>query len=213
MIFQSLRSRTVSRTIKREKDRRIQKTRKSLHLALFALIHERDFDSIAVKEILHRANVGRSTFYSHFRDKEQLLISGIQDMLRSARPAAPSLAKPYTQIIWFSLPIFEHVDQLRRTGQTQISTRGRAILHDRLQQILADLIAEDVRRILERRPKSAAQIPPEIVVQHVASTFIQVLNWWLESGSPLRSKEVNGLFHSLILPTLSAIFEDQRPPK
>jgi hypothetical protein len=129
-------------------------------------------------------------------------------MLRSARPAAPSLAKPYTQIIWFSLPIFEHVDQLRRAGQAQISTRGRAILHDRLHQILADLIAEDVRRNLERRPKSVAQIPPEIVVQHVASTFIGVLNWWFQTGSPLRSKEINGLFRTLILPTLSAIFED-----
>jgi AcrR family transcriptional regulator len=207
-IFQRVLRKTVSKTIKREKDRRTQKTRKALHEALFVLLHERDFDSIAVKEILHRANVGRSTFYSHFRDKEQLLISGIQDMLRSARPAAPLLTRSYAQMLWFSLPIFEHVDQLRRAGQTQISTRGRATLHDRLQQILADLIAEDVRRNLERRPKSAAQIPPEIVVQHVASTFIGVLNWWLQTGSPLRSKEINGLFRSLILPTLSAIFED-----
>jgi AcrR family transcriptional regulator len=51
------------------KDRRVQKTRGLLLEALVSLIHEKSYDSIAVKEILHRANVGRSTFYMHFPGK------------------------------------------------------------------------------------------------------------------------------------------------
>jgi hypothetical protein len=53
---------------KQRNDRRIQKTRTLLLEALGALIHEKAYDSIVVKEILHRANVGRSTFYVHFRE-------------------------------------------------------------------------------------------------------------------------------------------------
>ena len=62
-------------------DRRIQKTTNLLREALVSLIAEKPFDSIVVKEILDRANVGRSTFYMHFRDKDDLLISGIHDLL------------------------------------------------------------------------------------------------------------------------------------
>jgi AcrR family transcriptional regulator len=65
--------------------RRIQKTQNLLREALVSLIHEKNYDAIVVKEILDRANVGRSTFYTHFRDKDELLVSGIHDMLRSVQ--------------------------------------------------------------------------------------------------------------------------------
>ena len=57
----------------RSTDRRVQKTQDLLHGALASLIHEKSYDAIVVKEILARANVGRSTFYTHFRDKDELL--------------------------------------------------------------------------------------------------------------------------------------------
>lgn len=63
------------------KDRRVQKTQSSLRQALLSLLAEKPYDSVAVKEILDRANVGRSTFYMHFRDKDDLLVSGIDDMI------------------------------------------------------------------------------------------------------------------------------------
>ena len=73
------------------KDRRIQRTQGLLHEALGSLIHEKSYDAISVKEILDRANVGRSTFYMHFGDKDELLLSSIRDMLRSIQlPCVPS---------------------------------------------------------------------------------------------------------------------------
>jgi AcrR family transcriptional regulator len=62
-------------------DRRVQKTQGLLRAALISLIAEKPYDSIAVREILDRANVRRSTFYMHFRDKDDLLVSGIYEML------------------------------------------------------------------------------------------------------------------------------------
>ena len=53
---------------KQAKDRRIQKTIGLLHEALGALIREKPYDEIDEQENLNRANVGRSTFYMHFRD-------------------------------------------------------------------------------------------------------------------------------------------------
>jgi AcrR family transcriptional regulator len=190
---------------KRVTDRRIQKTQSLLREALVSLIHEKNYDAIVVKEILDRANVGRSTFYTHFRDKDELLVSGIHDMLRSVQPTGlPSSAKRYEKMIWFSLPIFEYHDQHRRSGEAKIGTRGRAILHEHLQKVLAELIADEIRKDVQGRRKTGGKIPPDLFVQYVASTFIQVLNWWMESRSPLPAKEVNELFRALILPTLAA---------
>jgi len=53
-------------------DRRANRTKRSLSEALVGLIHEKRFDDITVQDVIDRADVGRSTFYSHFRDKEDL---------------------------------------------------------------------------------------------------------------------------------------------
>jgi AcrR family transcriptional regulator len=187
-------------------DRRVARTQKLLRDALHSLIREKDYDSIVVKEILDRADVGRSAFYMHFRDKDELLASGIHDILASVPSAHPKAGAGRNQsILWFSLPIFEHIERHRRAGEFRLGPRGRAILHGHLQKVLAELIAEDVRKSLRSRPKTADRISPDLLVQYVASTFILVLNWWVESRSPLSAKEANDLFHVLTLPTLAAV--------
>lgn len=190
---------------KRVKDRRIEKTRNLLREALGSLIRGKPYDAIAVTEILERANVGRSTFYTHFRDKDELLASCIHDMLRSVQSAAlPSSAKRPERIIWFSLPIFEHLYQHRRMGEARMGIRGRAVIHEHLRRVLAELIADDVGKECQGRRKATRQISPDLLVQYVASTFILVLNWWVESRSSLPPNEVNDLFRALTLPTLDA---------
>src|SRR5215217_9115898 len=76
-----VRNGTFARNSPETADRRVQRTKSSLHNALIGLAREKPYPSIAVKEILDRANVGRSTFYMHFRDKDDLLESGIREIL------------------------------------------------------------------------------------------------------------------------------------
>jgi AcrR family transcriptional regulator len=68
---------------------------------------ERKYESITVQEILDRADVGRSTFYMHFQDKDELLVSGfqhLQSLLKSAQAASAAVpGKSYERIIRFSL--------------------------------------------------------------------------------------------------------------
>lgn len=189
----------------RGRDRRVQRTQNLLHQALASLVLEKDYDSISVKEILDRANVGRSTFYMHFRDKDELLASGMHDILRSVQSIElPPSAKPHERIIRFSRPMFEHVDSHRGSGAAKMGARGRAVLHGHLQTALVKLIADDVRMHLQRGGRTVSRITPDLLARHVASTFVLVLNWWVESRSRLPPKEVDDLFRSLILPTLAA---------
>ena len=186
-------------------DRRVARTQKLLRDALHSLIRERDYDSIAVKEILDRANVGRSAFYTHFRDKDELLASSIHDILGSVPSSHSKAGDGFDErILWFSLPIFEHHERHRRAGELRLGPTGRAILHRKLQNVLAEMIAEDVGNSFRGRRKTACRIPQDLLVQYVASTFIMVLNWWVESRNPLQAKEVNDLFRTLILSILAS---------
>ncbi len=187
------------------RDRRMQKTRELLHRALNTLIREKPYDSISVTEILDRANVGRSTFYTHFHDKDELLVSGIHDLLHSVRSRKqPPPAKLSERMTSFSLPILEHIDQHRHAGGARMSSKGRALLHDRLRGVLAELIAEEIAKCVSGRKETAGQIPPGLLAEYISSTFVLVLNWWVDSKCPLPPTEANDLFRALALPTLAA---------
>ena len=190
---------------KQTKDRRIQRTKGLLHGALAALIHEKPYEDIVVKEILNRANVGRSTFYTHFCDKDELLLSCIHDMLRPAQPAGSGRAptKPHERIVWFSLPIFDHIETHRRTGQATMGPRGQWAMHEHLRHAITELIEDEVRTALRRTSRAARHASPDLLVRWIASTFVLVLNWWLESDSPLPAREADSLFRGLIEPSLA----------
>jgi AcrR family transcriptional regulator len=62
-------------------DLRIRRTRERLGAALIALIEEKPIDNVTVREVLDRAEVGRSTFYLHYQDKNDLLVSQMENGL------------------------------------------------------------------------------------------------------------------------------------
>lgn len=187
------------------KDRRIQKTQGLLHEALISLIHEKSYDAIAVQEILDRANVGRSTFYMHFRDKDELFVSGIHEMLRAVQVEQARAARDWPEtVVWFSLPILEHIYMHRREHEARMGARGRALLLEHLRHVLAEWIAADVEKELQTRGRTANGMSSELLRRYVVSTFLFVLTWWVDGRSPLPPKDVDELFRSLVLPSLAA---------
>ena len=152
-----------------------------------------------MKEILNRANVGRSAVYAHFADKDELLLGCIHDMLRSGRATAKSQA----DIVWFSLPVFEHVEKHRGTDQATMDPRGRRAVHEHLEHAITGLIEDRLRTALRRNSRAALHASPDLLVRWIASTFVMVLNWWVESDSPLLAREADALFRALIEPSLA----------
>ena len=75
------------------RDRRVRRTRKLLHDAFLELVIEKGYEKITIQDILDRADVGRSTFYVHYRDKEALLTAsfdGMRDQLESELEEIPA---------------------------------------------------------------------------------------------------------------------------
>src|SRR3954471_12869744 len=76
------RNRTKRPVLFEKDDPRIRRTRDALGDALLALMQEKTFESITVQEVLDRAGVGRSTFYAHYRDKDDLLLSDVDEFFQ-----------------------------------------------------------------------------------------------------------------------------------
>ncbi len=187
-------------------DRRVRRTQQRLHDALGDLIREKPYDAIAVKEILHRADVGRSTFYAHFSDKDELLLSGMREMLRTGRPAKLDDAPArYERLVWFGGPLFAHIASHRPQDDGPVDARAWAVVHGFLEQALTELVTDELRRASGVRPMRPEEA--QLLVAYVVSTFTLVLGWWIDRAGSVGPAEADAHFRSLVVPTLSAALD------
>src|SRR3954463_709578 len=100
-------------------DRRSNRTRELLSGALVELMLEKHYDTITVQDILDRADIGRSTFYAHYTDKEDLLISEIASLIHSMELSTIEQAHEHSGLLP-SLAFFRHVREQRRLMQAFI---------------------------------------------------------------------------------------------
>lgn len=192
-------------------DRRVQRTRKLLHRALMSLIVEKKYEDITVQEILDRADVGRSTFYLHFQDKDELLFSGFQyleSFLESAQATSTTpLGKSYERIIGFSLPMFQHAQECRRVNRALLGSNAEAVVRRRIHSVLAGIVSREVKLELQSRKRSNGPVSSELLSYFLVSTFVSVLTWWLNSKSSVSPKEIDVAYRYLVLPCLASMFE------
>lgn len=192
-------------TQKKHIDRRTQKTRKALSAALISLMNEKNYESIAVQEILDRADIGRSTFYTHYRDKNELLVDGLQglrEFLQEAQKSAASTSThSYEKVIGFSLAMFEHASEHKEVFFSLVGGQGWTIVSKNLEEIIVQLMKKEARPLYKCKPDSA--IPFDLFIDFLGATFMSVLTWWSHYKKPISPKEIDTLFRALVIPALT----------
>src|SRR5215207_8911684 len=124
-------------------DRRVRRTQELLRGALMALIMEKGYDRITVQDILDKADVGRSTFYAHYRDKEDLLLSGFDDIRTAlAEEAHPrdTQAGGKADFLQPLLAVFQHVEGYRHTWPPLSRKGGADVIARILRQHVTALV-------------------------------------------------------------------------
>ncbi|SFQ35124.1 transcriptional regulator, TetR family [Butyrivibrio proteoclasticus] len=66
-------------------DRRQKKTRKAIFTAFTELLKEESYSKITVQQIIDNADIGRTTFYSHFETKDDLLNHMVCDFAETVK--------------------------------------------------------------------------------------------------------------------------------
>jgi len=182
-------------------DRRVLRTRSTLRSALISLILQKHYHEITIKDIIDEANVGRSTFYAHYTSKDDLLISGFEnlrlELIRHQKQTLTSNKNTVRAGLGFSLVMFEHVGDHKDVYNALVGNHGGSITQDRIRQITAELVDRDLPAISE---KSVFQgMPRELVVHHIVGSFMAVLGWWLDNNSKLSPPQIDQMFHRLIM--------------
>jgi AcrR family transcriptional regulator len=184
-------------------DRRVARTRSTLHEAFIGLVLEKGFDAITIQDIVDRANVGRSTLYNHHGGKEGLLRDGLgtlREMLLTEQRST-SIGEPATdRLLRFSGMFFSHVYEYRDVFHALMKRGGEAIVMDGLKRLLTDLVKAELQFAPKRR--ESQPIPPGLLVRFVVDSFVSVTLWWLGEAQHVTPVEANALFRRLVLPTL-----------
>jgi AcrR family transcriptional regulator len=191
-------------------DRRIQRTRALLLNALLDLIVERGYEDITVQDIADRANVGRSTFYAHFLDKRELLLSGVNglhELLLHERAQLAESHSPQDRLLGFSLPLLQHVQSNLRFCRALLGPRSGAIVEPYVQRVLADLVRTEI--VAQIPAGTKLTMPIDTIVQYTASAFLGLLRWWMDQPTPCVAEELDRHFQALTMPGIAAALEQR----
>jgi AcrR family transcriptional regulator len=185
-------------------DRRVQRTRRLLHEAFISLILERGYDAVTIRDVVERAGVGRSTFYTHFADLEEVLVGWPPGhrWLREFAAGGPTERCP----LGFTRALLEHVDEHRRVWRALVGKRGGMVVKQRFRQGLLEVVREDLVALAGKQPAGVL----EGIVHYIAGAFMELVFWWLDERKPLPPADLDAIFHRLTAPALEGI---ARPTK
>ena len=188
-------------------DRRVQRTQQLLQTALISLIQEKGFEELSVQDIIDRANVGRATFYAHFDNKEDLLVSrldGLRASLQARQRQAQSQATPTDDRVFaYSHDMFVHVNEHRTVFRSMVGKRSGAVIQQLFHKMLVDLVRDDVKALMPQ--KAGAATPHEGVVQLIAGGLFGLVLWWVDGTMKLSVEDVDALFRRLAIPAIRAM--------
>jgi AcrR family transcriptional regulator len=206
-------------------DRRVQKTRKLLQDALIELVAEKGYESVSIREILEKANVGRSTFYAHFQDKDQLLHSILdrldelfehhkKQILDAAKNVGNSDNTDLTLGLSPTLSLFQFVEQNNRFFKAMLGNRGYGIfakpvydyVFTHVHSIFTEPVHADALAHLHepfkmlRSGEKYGSLESEIAAHYFVSALMGILVWWVEKDMPCTAEEIDRLFRQLAMP-------------
>jgi AcrR family transcriptional regulator len=191
-------------------DRRVRRTRTGLADALTGLIIERGYDRVTVQDILDRADVGRSTFYTHFRDKESLLLScfdSLRDELSRELGAMttgvvpPDPRRP-------SIVLFEHAYRHRRIYQALCGRNGGTIVQRHLHTLIVAALRTHLRPHLAA---AGSSIPAEAIAEFYTSALLGLLTWWISQDFHNGPRYIARLYGTLAIPGITAAVTGPSP--
>jgi AcrR family transcriptional regulator len=187
-----------------KEDRRSKRTRQMLGNALVELMLEKRFEEITVQDILDKANVGRSTFYAHYPDKESLLLSELERVIHDLE-AYTIETDHASHGLLPSLALFRHVKEQRRLMQAFVWGRGAELLTYDFQGRVSSMIEQRLRSTIDGSGEPS--VPLAVAARFVATTLLMLLRWWFDEGMKQTPEQMDAMFQKLVMPGLHGLIE------
>jgi len=194
---------------KRRTDRRIQRTQELVRQAFLSLVTERGYASLTIDDITERANVGRSTFYLHFSDKEHLLASTIEAFFGKLAKEIQEHPSPLTAEQWHTraTTFFKHVAENQPMYRLILASPS-AIIAGRMRKVLMNN-AKDYLATCWLKGRDDPVLT-DLLANHLVFSVMSFCWWWMESATPHTCGEVANLFKELTTRGIAGVIEAAR---
>ena len=180
---------------KKKTDARVQRTRDALGDALIALMQEKPFETITVQDVLDRAHVSRSTFYTHYSDKDDLLMSDAEEFFEAISMALSAHGDKSDRVF----PVrefFAHLSDVQPFFKALVKS-GK---FSENMELARGHFARGIERRLSELPRGNA-IPskelPALAFAH-AGALLSLVTWWIDRGMRESPSEMDELFHRIV---------------
>lgn len=178
-------------TAAKKESRRVRRTRGALGEALVALMHEKRFEEIRVQDVLDRARVGRATFYSHYRDKDDLMLTDFAEFFtRMSQLTAREKSHRVAPIA----EMFSHIVDAQPLFEALVASGH---LENAMQ-----LAQESFARGIEKRLMALAREMPALrrraVSQALAGAMLALMRWWMSHPQRESAQAMDELFHRIV---------------
>src|SRR6202045_2929767 len=178
---------------RRKPDLRIRRTRSLLSNALVALMQEKSIDEVTVQEVLDRATVGRSTFYLHYRDKDDLFLCVLEDGLEMWSTALLRKQEKSHRVAPVA-EFFTHVGGAKKLYRALVDS-GR--IHVFFELAPGSFARGVGRRLKDMGLKNLIQSELDARSHALAGNLLSLLKWWLDRGAGESPEAMDELFHRM----------------
>ncbi len=187
--------------LENQKQVKIAKSRAAINQAFRKLILQRPYSEIHVPDIANNADVARSTFYKHFRSKDDLLrssLSGVVSQIAEAGFEADSAAK-----LERLLAHFVEVESLCK------SCLSFPIVEVVI-EMLANKICERIENDLMLRPNTPFSVT--LLSKQIAGSSIGLISWWIHDINRVEISQVAFQLHTSSKALLDLLVLDPGKP-
>jgi AcrR family transcriptional regulator len=184
----------------RRLDRRVQRTRKLLQDALMNLILEEGYDAISIQDITDKANLGRATFYLHFKDKDELLLEVMAHFIDDFMAQVPQLSEAQWRLedTKAVIKLFDFAAQHYDLYRILIIGSGGITANRQLQHSVAENIKACIEKDIEELG-AAPVVPTDFIANHFAGSLLSTIYWWLDHDQPYTVEEMAEMFQKVSL--------------
>lgn len=190
-------------------DRRQQKTRAAIFEALNRLLADKNYAKITVQNIIDEANVGRSTFYSHFETKEDLLRALCEDLFSHIfydnwqRDCNFDVTEHKSKQDMAITHMLYHIRDNKKNLINIVNCEQGEIFLRYFREFLNNTM---VKEYMEPIDDNSFSVPKEFLINHISSSFINMVYWWAQSDWRYSPEEMTIFFTKMINPIFYRVY-------
>ncbi|MFC6169561.1 TetR/AcrR family transcriptional regulator [Loigolactobacillus jiayinensis] len=182
-------------------DLRILRTKKMIFSAFMQLVEEEGFEAVTIQEIADKAMINRTTFYAHFKDKQDLydqifttsMIPFLKILDGETINGSQIKIKTVTHLL---TRLFTEIKANRQFYMLALDGANSLRLSELLHDLLAQHYADIFEHLLITHNKK--KIPTDFIISYMTSIFIGTVNWWVHADSDFSPEHMAKLVIQLV---------------